>query len=124
MKFVTHRDRTLASAMGLSIKFEKGVPTHVPPYMYKEALAIGAVPEDELTEDDLVSGNPNEPREPTAREAALFKAFETMILRNTREEFTAGGTPVSSVLATQLGWTVPTKERDIAWAKFKVGAKD
>lgn len=120
MKFVMHRDKTVASNMGLSINFVKGEPQQVPPYMYKEVIANGGVPEDELTDEELNTGNPNEPREASDRKAALFAAFDQIILRNEREEFTAGGTPNTSVLTRELGWTVNAKERDIAWQEFKV----
>jgi hypothetical protein len=124
MKFVMHRNKTVASNMGLSINFEKGVPQHVPPYMYKEVIANGGVPEDELTEEELNPGNPNEPREVADRKAALFVAFDKIVLRNEREEFTAGGTPNTGVLSRELGWTVNAKERDVAWQEFKVKGND
>jgi hypothetical protein len=120
MNFVMHRNKTVASSMGLSIEFVKGVAQHVPPYMYKEVLAHGGVPEDELTEEELNPGNSNEPREPEDRKAALFVAFDKIVLRNEREEFTAGGTPNTGVLTRELGWTVNAKERDAAWQEFKI----
>lgn len=119
MKFVMHKTRTIASTMGLSIEFEKGVPTLVPPYMYQEIIAAGGIPESELSDDELKTGNPNEPLDPAERKAALMKAFEQIVLRNVREEFTAGGTPHNAVMAKELGWPVPAKERDIVWAEFK-----
>ena len=124
MKFVMPRTRTIASVMGLSIEFEKNVPTLVPPYMYQEVIAAGAVPESELSDDDLKTGNPNEPIDPAARKERLMSAFERIVLRNVREEFTAGGTPHNAVVAKELGWAATTKERDVAWAEFKAGSKD
>ena len=121
MKFVMPRTRTIASVMGLSIEFEKNVPTAVPPYMYQEIIAAGGVPENELTEDELKTGNPDELLDPTQRKAALMGAFTQIVLRNIREEFTAGGTPHNAVMTKELGWVLPTKERDIAWAEFKAG---
>lgn len=121
MKFIMHKKRTIASVMGLSIEFEKGVPTLVPPYMYKEVIAAGGVPESELDEEELSTGNPGEIIDPVARKAAIMKAFESILLRNIREEFTAGGAPHNAVMAKELGWALTAKERDIAWAEFKVG---
>ena len=124
MNFVLHRDRTIASVMGLSIEFLKNVPTFVPPFMYQEVIAAGGVPESELTEAELTAGNPAEPLDPVNRKAALVAAFEKIVLRSVREEFTAGGAPHNAVLAKELGWSVHAKERDIAWAEFKIGTAD
>ena len=52
MKFTLNRNYVLASTMGHTIAFEKGKATHVPPHLYKEARAIGALPEDETAIDD------------------------------------------------------------------------
>ena len=124
MKFVLHKTRTIASVMGLSIEFEKNVPTFVPPYMYQEIIAAGGVPESELSDDDMKTGNPDEPFDPAVRKEQLIAAFERIVLRGTREDFTAGGTPHNAVMTKELGWVLPTKERDVAWAEFKVGSKD
>ena len=48
MKFTLNRDRVHASVLGLSVEFKKGVPTHVPPELYAEVQAFGAVPDDEI----------------------------------------------------------------------------
>ena len=45
MKFTLNRDRVHASVLGLSVEFKKGVPTHVPPELYAEVQAFGAVPD-------------------------------------------------------------------------------
>lgn len=119
MKFTLNRDFTLASALGAAVGFKKGVPTHVPPALYAEAQAIGAIPEEDLPEDDKKPAENSAPTDPAAREKALFEAFEKMVLENERNNFTAGGTPHGAALAKVLGWTVPNKERDIAWVKFK-----
>lgn len=124
MKFVLHRNKVIASVMGLAIEFEKSVPTFVPPFMYQEVIAAGGVPESELTEDELRVGNPNEVLDPVERKAALMKAFEVIVLRNVREEFTAGGTPHNTIMAKELGWTVSAKERDVAWVEFKADKTD
>lgn len=124
MKFVFHRARTVSSVFGHSIAFEKGVPTHVPPEMYREVMAVGGVPEDELDLDKPAPTGPQEPVDPVERKAAIFAAYEAMALRNKREEFTAGGQPHLKALAKQLGWSVADKERDLTWAEFKTADKD
>ena len=124
MKFVLHRNRTIASAMGISIAFEKGVPAQVPPQMYAEVIAAGAVPEEELSDDELKNEKTNGPADADERKLALFDVFEKIVLRNVREEFTAGGAPHGAVLVKELGWPVAAKERDIAWQEFRAGQTD
>lgn len=121
MKFTLNRDFTVASTMGHAVEFLKGVPTHVPPALYAEVQAVGAIPEDDLPEEPSAPGV-NEPTDPGARKEALFAVFDTIALRGKREEFTAGGAPHNAVLAKELGWVVSSKERDIAWAEFKIKA--
>lgn len=124
MKFILNRDRTIASALGHSIEFKKGVATHVPPELYAEVSAIGAMPEHELTETEVKKVESAEPTDPADREAMVFAAFEGIMLRGRREDFTAGGAPHPKVLAHELGWTLHNKERDILWAKFRANAED
>jgi hypothetical protein len=119
MKFILNRDRTVASTLGHAIAFKKGVPTHVPPEMYSDVIAAGAVPEEELTEKDIPKAD--HPTDPTEREAALFEAFEALVLRNDSADFTAGGIPRDNVLERAVGFKVSSKEREAAWTKFKIG---
>jgi hypothetical protein len=120
MKFMLSRNRTIASTCGISIEFKKGELHLVPPAMYAEVIAAGGVPEGELTEDELPEGAAT-PEALAEREAAMIAAFEKIVLRNERGEFTAGGMPHSAVLARELGWAVQAKERDAAWIKFTAG---
>ena len=123
MKFTLNRDRVHASVLGLSVEFKKGVPTHVPPELYAEVQAIGAVPDDEI-EDAPSAVKTNEPQDPNKRKDDVFAAFEMLALRNSREDFTAGGAPHGGALESVLGWKLGAKERDILWAEFKVGKDD
>ena len=119
MKFVMHRNRTIVSTSGHAIEFVKGELTHVPPAMYEEVMAAGAVPEEEL---DLEPKSPDEvvePMDPKTRQAAIFAAFEKVTLRGQREDFTAAGSPHAKVLSQVLGWTIQNKERDAVWTAFK-----
>lgn len=124
MKFTLNRDRVHASVMGLSVEFKKGVPTHVPPELYAEVQAIGAVPEDELDEAVTAAAKTNEPVDPNKRKDDVFAAFEMLALRNSREDFTAGGAPRDNALESILGWKISAKERDVLWTEFKVGKDD
>lgn len=116
MNFVLNRNRVVASVHGHAIRFEKGVPTHVPPECYQEIIAIGGVPETEI-EEPVVPEN-TRPSDPFAMKKAVFKVFEDIKLRNQREDFTAGGLPHPKALERELGWKVDAKERDALWAEF------
>lgn len=122
MNFTMNRNFTVASTMGHAVEFIKGVPTHVPPALYAEVQAVGAIPEEEIPEDEAAAKS-NEPSDPLVRKSALFEAFDKIALRGRREDFTAGGSPTNAVLAAELGWTVAAKERDIVWAEFKISDK-
>lgn len=122
MKFILNRDRTVVSAFGHSVSFKKGEPAHVPPEMYPEVIAAGAVPEEELAEDAIPKAD--HPTDPGEREAAIFEAFEALVLRNDSSDFTAGGSPKESVVNAAVGFKVPAKEREAAWTKFKIGKDD
>lgn len=120
MNFVLNRDRVVSTLSGHAIEFKKGVPTHVPVEAYRDVIAIGATPEDEIPEEDLKKSDVPEGE---AREAAIFAAFEKIALRNDSGEFTAGGVPRDGVLETAVGFKVPSKEREALWLKFKQGNK-
>lgn len=124
MKFTFGRTRTVASRFGHVITFVKDVPTHVPPEMYQEVLAVGGIPETEIDLDPPKKEGPQEPVDPTERQAAIFAVYEAMVLRNKREEFTAGGTPHLKAVARHLGWTITDKERDLSWAAFQTKGRD
>ncbi len=120
MKFTLNRDHVHASTLGLSVGFKKGEPTHVPPELYAEVQAIGAVPDDEIPEP--ASGvKTNEPTDPVKRKEEIFAAFEMLALRNDRGDFTAGGAPHGNALESILNWKLGAKERDTLWTEFKAG---
>jgi len=124
MKFVMHRNRTIVSTSGHAIEFVKGELTHVPPSMYEEVMAAGAVPEEELDLDPKTNPEIVEPTDPSVRQQAIMEAMETVTLRGKREDFTAAGAPHAKVLSTIVGWTVHNKERDTAWVAFKTKEVD
>lgn len=118
MNFVLNRDRVVSTLSGHSIEFKKGVPTHVPAEAYNDVIAVGAAPESEIPEEGLKKSDVPEGE---AREAAIFAAFEKIVLRNDPGEFTSGGVPRDGVLEAAVGFKVQTKEREAAWLKFKQG---
>jgi len=122
MKFALNRDRILATTKGHTIEFKKGELTHVPPECYDEAIAIGAVPESEI-EDDANTG-PRRPESELELRQQVFAAFDAMVLKNEREDFTAGGAPHPKALSARLGWRIDAKERDTLWAAYQQRDKD
>lgn len=124
MKFVFSRNRTVSSVYGHVIHFEKDVPTHVPPEMYREVIAVGGVSETEVDLDPPAPDGKSEPADPAEREKAIFAAFEALATRGRREDFTAGGQPHPKALASELGWPIHNKERDLMWVKFQSKAGD
>ena len=118
MDYIAPRNMTVVSKSGRSVEFEKGKPTYAPSQMHAELIAMGVVPAEEIPEP-VDDGLPKEPTVPTEREAAVFAAFEALMLRNKRGDFAGTGAPHAAVLSKELGWTIDGKERDAAWAKFQ-----
>lgn len=118
MKFVLNRHHTLQTTLGHSIGFTKGEPVHVPSELWAAAQAIGAVPEDELPEAKIA--DTKEPADSVERKAAIFAAFEALVLAGKRDAFTGTGVPHAKSLASQLGFILDNKERDILWQEFNL----
>jgi hypothetical protein len=123
MKFVFLRDRTIVSTCGLSIAYKKGEPRLTPPAMYEEVLAAGGVPEEELPEDQKPKDTTS-PAAVAARERTIFEAYKKIVLRNSRNEFTAGGAPHAAVVSAETGLAIDSKERDLTWHKFQAHVDD
>lgn len=117
MKFVLNRNHQLSSTLGHTIDFIKGEPVHVPPSMWTNALSIGAVPEEELPQTTVAQTK--EPSDPVVRKAAIFEAFEQLILGAKRESFTGTGVPHAKALTAQQGFVIDNKERDALWQEFR-----
>lgn len=122
MEYIAPRNMTVSSVSGRSQTFKKGEPTWAPPQMHAELIAHGIVPAEEIPEPEEATSN--EPRIPAEREAALFAAFEKMVLEGKREAFTGVGIPHLGHLSKKLGWDVAAKERDAAWQKFQLIQSD
>ena len=86
--------------------------------MHAELIAFGVVPEEELPEP-ADTGEVKEPLVPTDRQAAIFVAFEKVILRGKRGEFSGTGSPHVAVMSKELGWSLDAKERDSVWQEFQ-----
>jgi len=116
MKFVLHRDKVVASTLGYAIEFKKGVPVEVPPRMYREVIAVGAIPEEEVDLDAKVEGAA--PTDPLKRRADIIAAIELIVQKAEREDFTAAGLPHPKAVSKITGYTISAKERDEAWQEI------
>jgi len=114
MKFVMPRDITIPSIFGHSVEFKKGVPTHVPPKLWPEAMAADGVAED--TELVLEAE-----KEQTAAERLkqIFMAYEEIMKRGEPNDLAKGGEPHARVVSGLVGFSVSVAERDSSWAAFQ-----
>lgn len=118
MEYIAPRNMTAVSKSGRSVEFVKGVPTYAPSQMHAELIQLGISPAEEIPEPEP-DGSPVEPKVPEEREAAFYAAFEKIILRGKRNDFSGTGAPHTAVLVKELGWSeVDRKERDLMWQKF------
>lgn len=116
-KLVTNRNVTLTSIYGHSIAFRAGVPTHVPPIVYQECLALGAIPEDGVPVDPD-AGRPvvgASPTDPGIRTTDIRKAIDILMGRNERGDFTAAGQPSIAAVSKIVDYKVSSKEIASAW---------
>jgi hypothetical protein len=118
MEYVSQRDITVASLSGRSVFFKKGVPTYAPDQMHAELIKHGVLPTEEIPEPED-DGSPKEPTVQTDRQAAIYAAFEKVILRGKRNDFSGTGAPHAAVLSKELGWSLDGKERDVAWQSYQ-----
>lgn len=120
MKFVLQRNFTMRTRLGHCITFQKGVPTHVPPLLHREAIAIGAIPEDQALiqqmeeRDEVIKRDPV--MNPELRDTAILGALRTMRERNLRGYFNAQGLPSLKQIEILCGFEVDKHERDRIWA--------
>ena len=116
---VLNRNYVLTTTKGHSVAFEKGVPTHVPPAIYQEALTIGAIPpdgEDPHVED--VVKTDNAPSDPAERAPLILDAIEKLVAENARENFTAAGSPTVDAVTKAVGFKEQAKEIATVWQQY------
>ena len=119
--FTLHRNYSMSTTAGYVIDFKKGEATWVPPACVPVAVSIGAQPVDATIADvDIL---PPEPKAsvaltPEQKQKLFSDAFEKMLLRNNRGDFTASGLPHLKQLETVLGVPVSQQERDEYWTKY------
>lgn len=116
---VLNRNYVLTTTKGHSVEFVKGVPTHVPPAIYQEALSIGAMPpdgEEPQIEEKVVLDNA--PADPAERAPLIMEAIERLVAANARDDFTAAGSPSVSAVTRETGFKVQGKEIATVWAAY------
>lgn len=116
--FTLHRNFTLRTTKGHTISFAKGEPAWVPPMCVPDAVAIGAVAQNEAV--DVLGDEPAPVTTLSAdeRQQKLFAAFDTMLSRSERNDFTASGLPHARRLTGMVGFDVGNRERDDAWQLY------
>lgn len=116
---VLNRNYVLTTTKGHVIAFEKGKPTFVPPIVYAEALAIGALPEDGADPEVLEKDDPSRPpMDPSDRNPLILAAIKTLLARNEREDFTAAGSPTVDAVTKEVGFKVAAKEIAVQWQAY------
>jgi hypothetical protein len=117
--FTLHRTFVLRTNKGHSIRFVKGEPTWVPPLCIEDVVAIGAIPQEGV---DVLPPEAGPVLELTAeeRQKKLFEAFDQLMARHDRGDFTASNQPHCKKLQSITGFEVAIAERDDAWRKYRV----
>jgi hypothetical protein len=119
--YVLNRNFTLRTTAGHIINFEKGQPVNVPPIIERDALQIGAEPVEgerpDMTGETVIPEAPQYTAD--ERKEMLFAAFDEIVARNAREEFTAQGAPNKTAVEKVVGFEVSNKERTDSWFKYK-----
>jgi len=118
--FTLNRNYALSTTKGHSVNFKRGEKTWVPQGIVQEAMAIGALPEDPI---DEVLPPPQTPEKKQldegARKKLVFEAFEKLLLRAARGDFSASGHPHPKKLEDILGFDMPQKERELLWDQYR-----
>lgn len=116
---VLNRTYTLVSKYGHAVKFEKDVPTRIPPVMLAEAAAIGAIPADgsnpDILEEEVKKTTPltNE-----QRAEKIMEAIKAIVAKNDVNEFTGGGLPHHKTVSVLTGFKVDSKEVRAVWQTY------
>lgn len=120
-QFVMNRDRIVPTLSGHCIRFKKDEPTHVPAHLVSEVMNAGAVPVEELPEEETVRAETGE-NDPALRKQKILEAFAAMAARNQRGDFDAAGRPHPKPLSALCGFRVDAKERDRVWEEYMESA--
>jgi len=121
--FMPHKTVLMRSTTGHMINFTKGEVVWVPDSCIQNAMAVGAQPTEPAVVLESVEV-PNTPPPapvlltPEQKQKAFFDAFEKLLLRSARGDFTASGLPHIKQLEPMIGFPVSPPERDDYWTKY------
>ena len=116
---ILNRKHTLGSTYGHSVLFEKDTPVHVPPLLYPEAIAIGAIAADGSVPSVLQDAPPSTtPIDPVERATRISAAVERLIAANNRSDFAASGMPTVKAVSRETSFEVYAKEVAVAWQAY------
>lgn len=120
MLFVCPRDTIVGGTLGYFIRFKKDVPTFVPDEMKDAVIEAGAVLVAEI--DEIEISTSSRPSEEEVKKA-LYAAFDEMMSRGRKGDFTAAGVPDLRVLSGMVKIPVTTDQRDRYWMEYNSAEK-
>jgi hypothetical protein len=114
--FELNRDHVLATAKGHIISFVEGEKTWVPPECTQDVIAIGGK---RLGAEEKLAVAPAfvEPQG-EERDEAFKTAFELLVSKNERGDFTGTGVPTAKALKELLGFSADKGEIATRWTAF------
>lgn len=113
-----NRNYVLATTKGHTLAFRAGEPAYVPPSVYLDAVAIGAVAADGAAPAIVDPDVPHIPSAPAERDPLIDKAILALVARNDREDFNAAGTPTVVSVSEQVGFKIQAKEIALRWQAY------
>jgi hypothetical protein len=119
--FTLQRNYALSTTKGQSVNFKKGEKTWVPKGIVQEALAIGAVPDEPLDATlfpDVAATPEKKVIDAAERKNTVFAAFEKLVLRSGRGDFSASGHPHPRKLEEIVGFEMAQREREALWEEY------
>ena len=119
-KMVCPRDFVLRSTSGHTVAFKANVPQDVPDVLYAEALSHNIIPH---------SGKANDQDTPAPqgqvqvmgplRDALIYNAIQTIVTRNTSDDFDGGGVPKVAAITDLSGVKLGAPERAKYWNNYR-----
>ena len=120
--FTLHKTVLMSTTTGHGVNFKKGEAVWVPHVCVQQALSLGAQPVDPEVLESVEVPNTPPPAPvlltPDQKQKAFFDAFEKLLLRSARGDFTASGLPHIKQLEPLIGFPVSQPERDDYWTKY------
>lgn len=113
VELTMHRNFTVRSTKGHTVRFEKGKPRTVPQAIVEECMLFGAVPAEPLPE--VPDEEDTTPKTSAERDERIKAELRSMLARNDRDDFTSGGKPNTKKLEGRLGFRMTVQERDKLW---------